>query len=104
YYIPDSGEYADYLTAMPEGAIEGHALGGASSATPWWVGASEVGGFNVLPWLAGLGALGAGVAVAKSLDSDDSQDGTDGQSGLSAYEVWESLSGNEGKTEAEFIE
>ncbi|MGP9519944.1 MULTISPECIES: hypothetical protein, partial [unclassified Psychrobacter] len=88
YYIPNSGEYADYLTAMPEGAITGHALGGASSATPWWVGASEVDGFKVMPWLVGLGAIGAGLAVAKDLDSDDSQDGADGQSGLSAYEVW----------------
>ncbi|MGP9558693.1 hypothetical protein ACT3QQ_13865, partial [Psychrobacter sp. AOP7-A1-24] len=104
YYIPNSGEYADYITAMPEGAIAGHALGGASSATPWWVGASEVDGFKVMPWLVGLGAIGAGLAVAKDLDSDDSQDGADGQSGLSAYEVWENLSGNEGKTEAEFIE
>ena len=78
YYIPNSGEYAHYLTAMPEGAITGHALGGASSATPWWVGASEAEGFSALPWLVGLaGVGGAAVALGGGSSNNDNNSETD---------------------------
>lgn len=37
YYIPDTGEVADYVTELQVGNIEGQALGGESQLSPWWV-------------------------------------------------------------------
>ncbi|MUG33398.1 GA-like domain-containing protein, partial [Psychrobacter sanguinis] len=61
YYIPDTGEVADYVTQLQIGDVEGQALGGESQVTPWWVSATES-DFNALPWLVGL--AGAGIVGA----------------------------------------
>ncbi|MDO4699489.1 MAG: Ig-like domain-containing protein, partial [Moraxella sp.] len=76
YYIPDTGEVADYVTQLKAGDVEGQALGGRDYPAPWWIdmgaGAISAGGFGV-PWLVGLaGVVGAGVAIAKNRsDKDD---------------------------------
>lgn len=56
YYIPDTGEVADYVTELAVGDIEGQALGGQAYPTPWWVGASKT-DVGILPWLVGLANL-----------------------------------------------
>ncbi|MBO1517809.1 BapA/Bap/LapF family large adhesin [Psychrobacter halodurans] len=67
YYIPDSGEVADYVTELEIGDVQGQALGGTPQAAPWWVGATEVEGFDALPWLAGLAGVGIlGAALGSS--------------------------------------
>ncbi|MBU5618085.1 hypothetical protein KPY62_13490, partial [Psychrobacter sp. TAE2020] len=71
YYIPDTGEVADYVTELLAGDVEGQALGGNSQVLPWWVGASSE-GFNALPWLVGL--AGIGLIGAVSGGSNDKQD------------------------------
>ncbi|WP_256933004.1 Ig-like domain-containing protein, partial [Psychrobacter sp. BF1] len=71
YYIPDTGEVADYVTELLAGDVEGQALGGNSQVLPWWVGASSE-GFNALPWLVGL--AGIGLIGAASGGSNDKQD------------------------------
>ncbi len=58
YYVPDTGEVYDYVTQLEVGAVEGQALGGEPQAAPWWIAAAE-GGFGILPWLAGIGLVGA---------------------------------------------
>lgn len=35
YYIPDTGEVADYVTQLQAGDVEGQALGGDSQVAPW---------------------------------------------------------------------
>ena len=80
YYIPDTGEVADYVTELVAGDIEGQALGGNSQALPWWVGASQESGFNALPWLAGLagvGLIGAALGGSSSKDNNDSPQAPD---------------------------
>ena len=74
YYIPDSGEVADYVTELEIGDIQGQALGGNAQATPWWIGATETEGFDALPWLvglAGVGVLGAALGGSSSSNSDN---------------------------------
>lgn len=58
YYVPDTGEVYDYVTQLEVGVVEGQALGGEPQAAPWWIAAAE-GGFGILPWLAGIGLVGA---------------------------------------------
>ncbi len=58
YYVPETGEVYDYVTQLEVGAVEGQALGGEPQAAPWWIAAAE-GGFGILPWLAGIGLVGA---------------------------------------------
>ncbi|MER2164827.1 MAG: hypothetical protein ABS921_11935, partial [Psychrobacter alimentarius] len=58
YYVPDTGEVADYVTELEAGEIQGQSLGGDAQVSPWWVGATESGAFNALPWLAGLAGIG----------------------------------------------
>ncbi|MUG33317.1 GA-like domain-containing protein, partial [Psychrobacter sanguinis] len=67
YYIPDSGEVADYVTELESGNIEGQALGGEHQVTPWWVSAGDVEGFNAMPWLVGLAGIGiVGAALSNN--------------------------------------
>ena len=76
YYIPDSGEVADYVTELEIGDIQGQALGGNAQPTPWWIGATETDGFDALPWLAGLagvGLLGAALGSSSSSNSDNNK-------------------------------
>ncbi|WP_019672899.1 hypothetical protein, partial [Psychrobacter lutiphocae] len=72
YYVPDTGEVADYVTELAPGDIEGQALGGNAYQTPYWVGAAEEGGFAWLPWLVGLAGVGALIAALDDDDDDDS--------------------------------
>ncbi|UNU74235.1 hypothetical protein LU293_04900 [Moraxella nasovis] len=70
YYIPDTGEVADYVTQLAMGDIEGQALGGNALSSPWWAGVIETKA-SILPWLVG-GLLGAGaIAAAVAGDKDD---------------------------------
>ncbi|OOS24398.1 hypothetical protein B0681_07800, partial [Moraxella porci DSM 25326] len=69
YYIPDTGEVADYVTQLQAGDVEGQALGGSPYATPWWIGATDT-GFGYLPWILGLIGVGA-LAAALANDDDD---------------------------------
>ncbi|MDO4896013.1 MAG: Ig-like domain-containing protein, partial [Moraxella sp.] len=68
YYIPDTGEVADYVTQLSAGAVEGQALGGQSLASPWWVASGFTsagwGGFGTIPWV--VGSVGSVAAVAKN--------------------------------------
>ncbi|WP_082794110.1 Ig-like domain-containing protein, partial [Psychrobacter phenylpyruvicus] len=73
YYVPDTGEVADFVTELAPGAVEGQALGGNAYSTPWWVGATDQAGFGILPWLVGLAGLGALIAA---LDDDDDDKST----------------------------
>ncbi|WP_028857699.1 hypothetical protein, partial [Psychrobacter phenylpyruvicus] len=75
YYIPDTGEVADFVTELAPGDIEGQALGGNAQPTPWWVGATDE-GFVWLPWLVGLAGLGAIAALAGNDDDADNTDTT----------------------------
>ncbi|MFW2178535.1 hypothetical protein ACK1U4_12005, partial [Moraxella sp. TY6] len=52
YYLPDTGEVADYVTQLAEGNVEGQALGGEHLIAPWWVAMPT--GF---PWWLGLGVV-----------------------------------------------
>lgn len=73
YYVPDTGEVADYVTELEAGDVEGQALGGESQVAPWWMGAVD-GGFNALPWLVGLAGLGiVGAALADSDSSSNNE-------------------------------
>ncbi|MBO1531904.1 Ig-like domain-containing protein [Psychrobacter sp. F1192] len=73
YYIPDSGEIADYVTELEVGGEQGQALGGQSQVTPWWISAAEE-GFNALPWLAGLAGVGVlGAALGSGGSSNNNQ-------------------------------
>lgn len=66
FYIPDTGEVADYVTQLQSGDIEGQALGGAGGIAPWWIAATTAGS-GALPWLAGLAGVGAaGIALASN--------------------------------------
>lgn len=76
YYIPDSGEVADYVTELEIGDIQGQALGGNAQATPWWIVATETESFDALPWLAGLagvGLLGAALGSGSSSNSENNK-------------------------------
>ncbi|SLJ85273.1 Ig-like domain-containing protein [Psychrobacter sp. DAB_AL43B] len=76
YYIPDSGEVADYVTELETGDIQGQALGGNPQIAPWWIGATETEGFNALPWLvglAGVGLLGAALGSSGSSNNNGSK-------------------------------
>lgn len=71
YYVPDTGEVANFVTELAEDSIQGQALGGNAQSTPYWVGAAEDSGFNWLPWLVGLAGLAAvGIALADDDDED----------------------------------
>ncbi|WP_299187333.1 Ig-like domain-containing protein, partial [uncultured Psychrobacter sp.] len=72
YYVPDTGEIADYVTELQAGDTVGQALGGNAQTTPWWASVSQIQGVNVLPWLAGLTGVGALGAVASSGSDDNS--------------------------------
>ena len=72
YYVPDTGEVADFVTELAPGAVEGQALGGNAYSTPWWVGATDQAGFGILPWLVGLAGLGALIAALNDDDDDKS--------------------------------
>ncbi|WP_244152313.1 Ig-like domain-containing protein, partial [Psychrobacter pasteurii] len=72
YYIPDTGEVADFVTELASGDVEGQALGGNAYQTPYWVGAVDEAGFGVLPWLAGLAGIGALIAALDDDDNDPS--------------------------------
>ncbi|MFB6348989.1 hypothetical protein ACFBZI_06070 [Moraxella sp. ZJ142] len=69
YYLPDTGEVADYVTQLAIGDVEGQALGGNPVAAPWWLGATEAKA-AIWPWLIG-GLLGAGGIAALASDDDD---------------------------------
>ncbi|MFC0821209.1 hypothetical protein, partial [Moraxella marmotae] len=69
YYLPDTGEVADYVTQLAIGDVEGQALGGNPVAAPWWLGATEAKA-AIWPWLIG-GLLGAGAIAALASDDDD---------------------------------
>ncbi|VEG14016.1 Ig-like domain-containing protein [Moraxella cuniculi] len=69
YYVPDTGEVADYVTQLVPGDIEGQALGGESVVAPWWLGATQTKA-AIWPWLLG-GLLGAGAIAALANDDDD---------------------------------
>ena len=71
YYVPDTGEVADYVTELQIGDIQGQALGGNAQATPWWVGAAEAESFDALPWLVGLAGVGLIGAALGSSDNDN---------------------------------
>lgn len=73
YYIPDTGEVADYVTQLQAGDVEGQALGGSPYATPWWIGATDT-GFGYLPWI--LGLIGVGALAAALADDDDDKSST----------------------------
>lgn len=75
YYIPDTGEVADYVTQLAAGDVEGQALGGSPYATPWWIGATDT-GFGYLPWILGLIGVGA-LAAALANDDDDKSSAKD---------------------------
>lgn len=65
YYIPDSGDLANYVTKLANGDVEAQVLGADSYPNPWWVGAStDSGGFA---WLLGLAGLAAGVSSGGDL-------------------------------------
>ncbi|OOS22968.1 hypothetical protein B0681_10265, partial [Moraxella porci DSM 25326] len=74
YYIPDTGEVADYVTQLQAGDVEGQALGGSPYATPWWIGATDT-GFGYLPWI--LGLIGVGALAAALADDDDDNSSRD---------------------------
>ncbi|WP_019673535.1 Ig-like domain-containing protein, partial [Psychrobacter lutiphocae] len=63
YYVPDTGEVADFVTELAPGDIEGQALGGTDYLAPWWVGVTDQAGFGILPWLVGLAGLGGIIAA-----------------------------------------
>ncbi|UNU73254.1 Ig-like domain-containing protein [Moraxella nasovis] len=75
YYIPDTGEVADYVTNLALGDIEGQALGGSSLTAPWWAGVVETKA-AIWPWLLGLAALG-GIAAAAGGSKDATATPTD---------------------------
>ncbi|MDN3454709.1 MULTISPECIES: hypothetical protein [unclassified Psychrobacter] len=89
YHSPNAGQMVDYTNELQGSPTQGQLTGENLKTNTWWMAANEAAGFKVMPWLAGLGTIGAGLAVAKRSDSDDSEDGTNGQNGASAYEVWE---------------
>lgn len=57
HYIPKSGESVDYVAQLVSGDVESQLLGGQSSSNPWWEAATESRG-GILPWVAGVAALG----------------------------------------------
>ncbi|MDO4699198.1 MAG: right-handed parallel beta-helix repeat-containing protein [Moraxella sp.] len=62
YYIPDTGEIADYVTQLPESVSQGHVLGGKGQTSPWWVDGADVGS-SLMAWLGVLPVAGlAGTA------------------------------------------
>lgn len=68
YYVPDTGNIADYVTELMVGDVEGQALGGTAYPTPWWIGASDgVAGF--VPWLVGLAGIGAVIGLTRDKKS-----------------------------------
>ncbi|STZ09894.1 Uncharacterised protein [Moraxella caviae] len=69
YYIPDTGEVADYVTKLAINDVEGQALGGEAALAPWWIGVAAAGA--IWPWLLGAAAIG-GIAAAAGGSSDDS--------------------------------
>ena len=52
YYIPDTGEVADYVTQLQAGDVEGQALGGEEMLVPFWIMM-----VNGLPWWPLLGVV-----------------------------------------------
>lgn len=84
YYLPDTGEVADYITQLQVGDVEGQALGGDSQVAPWWVGATQSDGFNALPWLVGL--AGAGIVGAALGGGSDSKGSTDNSESIKKTE------------------
>ncbi len=101
YYIPDTGETADYVGNLKAGEIEGQALSSERIDSPYWSGgwglgdsgffdfeAPDFSGMSALKWLAlGTAAL-AVVPVARYLDKEYLDDdynvinGTDGKNAL----------------------
>ncbi len=76
YYVPDTGEVANFVTELAEDSIQGQALGGNAQPTPYWVGAVDDGGFAWLPWLAGLAGLGLAALALSNDDDEDPKDTT----------------------------
>lgn len=52
YYIPDTGEVADYVTQLQDLDVEGQALGGEPITSPLWIDLPQ--GF---PWWLGMGIV-----------------------------------------------
>ena len=68
YYIPDTGEIADYVTQLGAGDVEGQALGGEHLIAPWWV---EIPHGIGVPWLLGLVAIPVAAFGNNSNDHSD---------------------------------
>lgn len=80
YYIPNTGDIADYVGKLMPGDVEGQVLGGMGFPGPWWAGATATES-NVIPWLLGLAGVGAaGVAIANRNDLKSQSQPDSGQS------------------------
>ncbi|OOR89990.1 Ig-like domain-containing protein, partial [Moraxella bovis] len=64
YYIPDTGEVADYVTQLQDADVEGQALGGEHHLTPLWLMLPT----GTFPWWP---LLGLGVIPFLGKDDDD---------------------------------
>lgn len=92
YYVPDTGEVADYVTKLEHYDIAGQALGGEAQSTPWWAGdatqttnvedtqmaASYSQSYDISgwPWMLGAGVLMASRVVYLRKEKDDNQNKT----------------------------
>lgn len=74
YYVPDTGNVADYVANLAIDDSEGQALGGDPYMVPWWVG--EASGVGLLPLLGVLVGV-AGIAAIKNDDKDGLVGGAD---------------------------
>ncbi|WP_201580510.1 BapA/Bap/LapF family large adhesin [Psychrobacter sp. Pi2-52] len=71
YYLPDTGDVADYVTELQMGEAQSQSLAGDTQISPWWVGATEAEGFAALPWLLGLAGVGVAAAALGGGGGDD---------------------------------
>ncbi|WP_072576437.1 hypothetical protein [Suttonella ornithocola] len=88
YYVPDTGEVAQYVTNLTPGMIEGQALGGSSFVVPFWLALPAAASIPFAAGLAGLASIGAIAAVASSNGSDsNNKDASTSQTGNSTAAV-----------------
>lgn len=95
YYVPDTGEIADYVTKLEQYDTAGQALGGEAQSTPWWAGdssqtttedaqmvASDYSqSYNISgwPWMLGAGALMASRVIYLHKEKEDNSNNNDKQ-------------------------